>query len=566
MFINYLFSYFQREEMKEEKKTLSPVIEYTFAGSLFGIIFPLAASIIEIQRSDLALSFENLFLVQKNNPLLWIINSAIVVLGIAGYIAGSRQNKLEEQSRHLESMVEKRSQDLIHQKLFYEALVENNPIAIVTLDKDHRIISINPAFSDMFGYRQDEVMGKQIDPLIANPERPNEAVSITKGVLEGQSMRQVGKRLCKDGTLIDVEIFGQPIEVNNQLIGVLGLYRNITVEKRAQVELAASEERFRRMFTDSPIALRVEDLSSIKQWMNEKESETEGNLCDYLNEHPEQLIDLLKLAIIIDLNDASLVLFKANNCADLQKNLHTLLSPESHSEAIDILCAMQLGETSFECEMIYQPLKGRKIYTIAKLSVIPGHEKDWSRVLFSNMDITDRKLAEERLRFISLHDLMTAVYNRAYFEEEMVRLQKGRIFPISIMVLDLDNLKLINDRYGHHAGDIALHTVADLLRSRFRAEDMVARIGGDEFAVLLPGVNEEIADRMRQRILEGLQAHNRLKINEFEIGVSIGFSTVEKGGMLEEGFKLADERMYLEKQSRKKIPPKNQIEKDQPIS
>ncbi len=543
--------------MEEEKKALSPVIEYTIAGSLFGIIFPLAASIIEIQRSDLSLSFENLFLVQRNNPLLWIIDSAIVILGIAGFMTGSRQKKLEEQSRNLESTVEKRSQDLIHQKLFYEALVENNPIAIATLDKDHRIISINPAFSDMFGYRQDEVMGKQIDPLIANPERPNEAVSITKGVLEGQSMRQVGKRLCKDGTLIDVEIFGQPIEVNNQLIGVLGLYRNITIEKRAQVELAASEERFRRMFTDSPIALRVEDLSAIKRWMNEKESETEGNLCDYLNEHPEQLIDLLKLAIIIDLNDASLVLFKANDCADLQKNLHTLLSPESHSEAIDILCAMQRGETSFECEMIYQPLKGRKIYTIAKLSVIPGHEKDWSRVLFSNMDITDRKLAEERLRFISLHDLMTAVYNRAYFEEEMARLQKGRIFPVSVMVLDLDDLKLINDRYGHHAGDVALQTLADMLRNRFRAEDVVARIGGDEFAVLLPGVNEEIVDKMRVRILEGLREHNQLKLNEFKISVSIGCSTVEKGGMLEEGFKLADERMYLEKQTRKKNTLKN---------
>jgi diguanylate cyclase (GGDEF)-like protein len=291
--------------------------------------------------------------------------------------------------------------------------------------------------------------------------------------------------------------------------------------------------------------------------MNEKEKDVDGDLCDYLNEHPEELIDLLKMANIIDLNDASLVLFKANDRADLQQNLHTLLSSESHLAAINILCAMQRGGTSFECEMIYQPIKGRKIYTITKLSVIPGFEKDWSRVLFSNMDITDRKLAEERLQYISLHDLMTTVYNRAYFDEEMGRLQKGRIFPVSVMVLDLDNLKLINDRHGHHAGDVTLQTLANLLLSRFRAEDVVARIGGDEFAVLLPGVNEEIADRMRLRILEGLEAHNRLKINEFEIGVSIGSSTVEKDGVIEEGFRLADERMYLEKQTRKKAAPKN---------
>ena len=550
---SFLITYFYREEMIKEKKNISPVLRDAVIGSLIGLAFPLASTWIEIRRAGLSFSTGNMLAVQTSNPLLWIIDSAIVVLGLAGYIAGLKQQSVENQANLLENAVEQKSRDVIRQKLFYEALVQNNPIAIVTLDKDHRIISINPAFQEMFGYRQEEIMGKQIDPLIANPERPQEAVEITRGVLNGTPVHQVGKRRRKDGSLIDVEIFGQPIEVSNQLIGVLGLYRNITTEKRAQAELAASEERFRRMFTDSPIALRVEDLSVIRQWMIGKEKEIGDDFCGYLKNHPYELLEILKKARIIDLNDASLLLFRANNRVDLQKNLHTLLAPESYNEAIDILCAMYRGESVFECEMIYQPLQGQRIYTVTKLSLIPGFEKDWSRVLFSNMDITDRKEAEDRLRFISLHDLMTSVYNRAYFDEELSRLKKGRQYPVSVLVMDMDNLKVINDRHGHAAGDIALQTLADILRNRFRSEDVVARIGGDEFAVLLPGVGEELSNIMCERILEGLAAHNRIKKNDFEINVSIGCATVELGGSLDEGFRLADQRMYEMKQTKKDL-------------
>lgn len=537
--------------MNKDRKARSIVFEYTFAGALFGLVFPSIASIIEINHGGLVLTFSNLLLVQVNNPLLWIIDSAIIILGLAGYIAGDRQQKLVIQTRQLEAAVEERSQDVIRQKLFYEALVENSPLAVATLDKEHRIISINPAFTEMFGYRQEEIMGKELDSIIANPDRPSEAVNITTDVLGGKGIHEIGKRLKKNGDLVDVEIFGEPIFINKNLIGVLGLYRNISSEKKAQEELVASEERFRRMFTDSPIALRMEDLSKIQQWAIDKGKSVGEDLSDYLKQHPEEVVKALKLAKIIDLNDASLVLYHAKDKAELQGNLHAILSLESYPAAIEIFCAMLRGVTSFECEMVYQPLIGGKIYTITKLSVIPGHEHDWSRVLFSNMDITDRKMAEERLKYISLHDLMTAVYNRAYFEEEMARLEKSRLHPISILVMDMDNLKIINDQYGHQTGDIALQTIADILRTRFRSEDVVARIGGDEFAVLLPGVNPEMSLKMKERILEGVAAYNRQKGITFGLSLSIGCATVEKGGSMDVGFKLADERMYEQKQLKK---------------
>jgi diguanylate cyclase (GGDEF)-like protein len=190
---------------------------------------------------------------------------------------------------------------------------------------------------------------------------------------------------------------------------------------------------------------------------------------------------------------------------------------------------------------------------ITKLTILPGHESDWSRALFSNMDITDRKMAEERMSFINLHDMMTGLYNRVYFDEELARLEKSRIRPVSILVCDMDNLKVINDRFGHAEGDIALQNIANILKACFRTEDVVARIGGDEFAVLLPNVSAELAERIVQRIERDIANHNSKGVEEEQIGLSVGAATAEKGQGLVETFKTADDNMYCVKQKKKGI-------------
>lgn len=169
-------------------------------------------------------------------------------------------------------------------------------------------------------------------------------------------------------------------------------------------------------------------------------------------------------------------------------------------------------------------------------------------VICISKDITDRKRIEEEYIHLSTHDILTSLYNRNFFEVELARLQHSRLFPISILVADMDNLKAINDHDGHSAGDAMLRKLAKTLQESFRAEDIIARIGGDEFAVLLPESNEETAKMALTRLKENLE-----KEQDELLKVSIGLATGYENEDLLAVMRLADDRMYQEKAEHKKI-------------
>ena len=165
----------------------------------------------------------------------------------------------------------------------------------------------------------------------------------------------------------------------------------------------------------------------------------------------------------------------------------------------------------------------------------------------------ERKSAENHLRFVSLHDALTQLYNRNYFEEEMKRLDRRRAGAVAIVVFDLDGLKMVNDTLGHEQGDRMLVVAARVLRGAFRVGDVVARIGGDEFAALVEDASEKLLGQIRERIRLATEQANRQQPDEVALPVSLSMGYALSSGLdtpMRELFRQADNSMYREKLNR----------------
>jgi diguanylate cyclase (GGDEF)-like protein len=185
-------------------------------------------------------------------------------------------------------------------------------------------------------------------------------------------------------------------------------------------------------------------------------------------------------------------------------------------------------------------------------SYTPVFNDDWQMVgvCLNTEDISERIRISAELFYLGTHDALTGLYNRSFFEEEMRRLQAGRHFPVSILIGDLDNLKEVNDTHGHAAGDALLKSVADTIPECFRTDDLIARVVGDEFVVLLPGVVEEEGQQVPGRLnncIDSFNQHHSL----LPIRISLGVVTGEQGTPLEIVLHEADLRMYAAKHARK---------------
>ena len=181
-------------------------------------------------------------------------------------------------------------------------------------------------------------------------------------------------------------------------------------------------------------------------------------------------------------------------------------------------------------------------------------EKDIGLLEFVSSQVAtaiERKRTEEKIRHLSFHDALTGLYNRAYFQEELERYNFPRYYPLSIMMVDINGLKAINDTFGHNQGDRLLQHFASLLNSISRKGDVIARLGGDEFVILLPSTTPQEAYRICERIRK-ICEEDKTEPAYLRPSIALGDAT-QKGEYqnTEALLKEADKRMYQNKNKNK---------------
>ena len=192
---------------------------------------------------------------------------------------------------------------------------------------------------------------------------------------------------------------------------------------------------------------------------------------------------------------------------------------------------------------------GKSIWCL--LNIIPIDFEGEASLLVGMANITEQKQIQEELKFLSMHDALTGLYNRTYFDAELERLQRSRQYPVSIIMLDTDDLKMVNDTYGHTQGDRLLKEVATVIKEILRSEEVFARIGGDEFAILLPHADETASRLVIARIKNQLKKYSAINGNE-RIKVSIGLGVAGVKDDINEALKQADTNMYADKYFKKR--------------
>lgn len=160
-------------------------------------------------------------------------------------------------------------------------------------------------------------------------------------------------------------------------------------------------------------------------------------------------------------------------------------------------------------------------------------------------DVTDKRQKLRSIEFLSYHDELTGLFNRRFYEEEIKRIDTSRNLPLTIVMGDVNGLKLVNDSFGHTVGDELLQKAAQAIKKGCRTDDIIARLGGDEFIAILPNTGKTEIDGIINRIKGNMIEE---KISDLEISISFGYGTKENNKQnIQEIFKAAEDSMYRQK-------------------
>jgi diguanylate cyclase (GGDEF)-like protein len=410
-----------------------------------------------------------------------------------------------------------------------------------------QVLNINRRTVELFGARSKRDLLDHLD-LVFRDEMRGHFTEEMIDLWEGQrSWVGEGFNYALDGRRLEIRMHWAVLPGSEQSLSrVLVSIEDVSAHRQAERARAASEARFQGLFENAPVSLWEEDLSSIRRYLDALRGQGVSDLRAYLGEHPQAVDECMAGIQVLDVNQATLDMLRAESKPALLANLGRIFRDEMRAHFQAELVDLWEGKLANAAEGINYALDGEPLNVQLHWAVLPGSEQTLERVLFSLEDVTARKKAEDYLKYLGTHDVLTSLYNRAYFEEELARLGRGRQFPVSVIVADLDGLKRVNDSRGHAEGDKLIRRASEVLQASVRAEDVVTRIGGDEFALLLPSANAAAAEQALARIRNLVELNNKYYSVPL-LDLSLGAATGELGSSLPEVLRQADDRMYVEK-------------------
>ncbi|PKM77200.1 MAG: diguanylate cyclase [Firmicutes bacterium HGW-Firmicutes-15] len=392
----------------------------------------------------------------------------------------------------------------------FQGLAESSPVSIFVF-QNNKLRYVNPEFVTITGYSEADCLNMNFWEFI-HPDC--QSLVKDRGIARqrGDSAsagRYETKLLSRSGKIIWVDLYANRINYKGQS-AVIGLLYNISERKSFEEALHQSEAMYRTIFETTGTAMIIFD---------------ENKLITLVNTEFERLSGYSKDEIQNKKHWPEVV---AKEDIERMEEYHRLRRIKS-----------EVTPSSYEFKLVDR--KGSLKDIFITVNIIPGTTDS----VCSFMNITERKKAEEQVRYLSFHDKMTRLYNRAFFEEELNRLDTSRQLPISLIIGDVNGLKLINDAFGHANGDRLLIRVAEILTQSCRADDIVARWGGDEFIILLPKTDEKTALKICERIKEitGNASNFPIPIS-ISLGQSLKTSSDQNMGQI---IIQAEDKMYRNK-------------------
>lgn len=389
------------------------------------------------------------------------------------------------------------------------ALLNATTESAVLIDTKGTILAINEAGAQRFDKKPEDTIGLIIYDLLTPHFARQRKEYINEVIATGEPVRFEDQH---DGRYLDNSLY--PVFDNQGKVVKIAAYsQDITLRRQMEKALRESEDRFRSAFEYAAIGMALVELSG-------QLLEVNSALCSIVG-YPEQEL--------------------------LSMTFQDITHPDDLDADLEYAQQLLDGKiSSYQMEKRYIHKSGLSVWALFTGSLVRNADGQPLHIIAQIQDISERKQAEERLKYLSLHDPLTGLYNRAYFEQEMRRFAGSRQVT-GIIICDVDGLKLINDTLGHKAGDALLKAAAGVLKKSFRSSDMVARIGGDEFAVLLPCSEETAVKNAALRIKESIAKYNS-DGPDLPLSISIGFAaSSKKRPDLNEVFKEADNMMYREK-------------------